>query len=1065
MDRLKQLQKERDVLVEQEEALQIAVDTAQERLKQLKSDAEDIEKAKEEATDAASELQEQEEEVARLDAEAQAAATQAVNSRTTAQTLAAAFRSVLDQLIAGLSPDLPIALLPVRIETRFMQGELRIRMYPDDIHQDTHELGLTAEEVRWGKHFWMETWRAGRAMPENSTTYSQRRTQELAAWQKLATRFGPARAAYIAQVLTPLNSGNRPTRPTDTGPLTVEPEFDLTLPQRRASWTRAAQARGLPDRWLAIAYGTGASGKIRKTGWGDLIPSSLSTGPTPTSASIYASGSTPTIPVDPEIRWMVDFDEAEKVGMGIRIALTPDEARNGFDRLLVLGLKGTLSAEAGAHELRDLLEAHRFTWGCAFVPQGTPTNNTETNRSGYSRADVGFQTSFTLERESLEMPVSGDSDGATMARALGLSVTDLARLRYADGHDQRDAADFNRVLWPVTLGYFLEQFLNDIPIGYDRQQWREYFVQFVRARGPLPALRIGKQPYGVLPVTSLDRWISGRSDLVDLLRHMRGVWRSGLTRIAYAGRDQSSMGSDLVEVLGQEAISSSYTWRWARGPRFFDLYWHLPGQQIDDVTLATAADTLRTLVDNALQHMGLSSGQFTRLSRMTFAGISFDWQGHLVEIGEVSETQTLTHNYIHNLVDLGCTLDDIHDETDRVFPINQPKPLLYRLLRHATLLAYAEQALIAWPLGPRTSIDAPWFEPELVDMEFDWTGEFDPSKTPTFWRVLQDVPAGQTVSRGTSLRNLGQRAKDPLRSFLFSLNRLSTLSTAALERLLGETLDLSSHRLDAWITSLATYRLSALRGQKPEGIQLGGYGWVEDLRPRITPSLSDGYIHAPSIAQAATAAVLRSGYMAHQSDPVGARLEIDLSSRRVRLALGLIDGVRQGQPLGALLGYRFERMLHDTNRQLNRIIVPLRQLAPLAGSQLIKDGAETIEAVAANNVVDGLKLLEDFQQGNIPFAQFNLTQDERTAVDAALNAIQDAVDAIGDLALAEGVHQAVHGNYLRGGATLDAISRGEAPGEIQVINTPQSGVAFTQRLIALFPASPSGRSTWNRNRA
>src|SRR5256885_5222495 len=36
---------------------------------------------------------------------------------------------------------------------------------------------------------------------------------------------------------------------------------------------------------------------------------------------------------------------------------------------------------------------------------------------------------------------------------------------------------------------------------------------------------------------------------------------------------------------------------------------------------------------------------------------------------------------------------------------------------------------------------------------------------------------------------------------------------------------------------------------------------------------------------------------------------IDLSSGRVRVALSILDGVRAGQQLGALLGYRFERSL------------------------------------------------------------------------------------------------------------------------------------------------------------
>ena len=35
---------------------------------------------------------------------------------------------------------------------------------------------------------------------------------------------------------------------------------------------------------------------------------------------------------------------------------------------------------------------------------------------------------------------------------------------------------------------------------------REHFIAHVRSGGPFPPLRCGRQPYGVLPVTSLDLW-------------------------------------------------------------------------------------------------------------------------------------------------------------------------------------------------------------------------------------------------------------------------------------------------------------------------------------------------------------------------------------------------------------------------------------------------------------------------------------------------------------------------------------------------------------------------------
>ena len=34
---------------------------------------------------------------------------------------------------------------------------------------------------------------------------------------------------------------------------------------------------------------------------------------------------------------------------------------------------------------------------------------------------------------------------------------------------------------------------------------REWFVDFVRADGPLPTLRVGRHPYGLLPVAAFER--------------------------------------------------------------------------------------------------------------------------------------------------------------------------------------------------------------------------------------------------------------------------------------------------------------------------------------------------------------------------------------------------------------------------------------------------------------------------------------------------------------------------------------------------------------------------------
>src|SRR5947209_15977162 len=85
------------------------------------------------------------------------------------------------QLSSG--PARPVVLFPVRLETRFFpqadgSSELRVRVYPDQVHIDSHEPGLTRDEITWGQHFWEQTWRAGNE--------EERRK---AAWRQLADRF------------------------------------------------------------------------------------------------------------------------------------------------------------------------------------------------------------------------------------------------------------------------------------------------------------------------------------------------------------------------------------------------------------------------------------------------------------------------------------------------------------------------------------------------------------------------------------------------------------------------------------------------------------------------------------------------------------------------------------------------------------------------------------------------------------------------------------------------------------------------------------------------------------
>ena len=109
-------------------------------------------------------------------AEAQRALASAIEAQTGAHAELAAARDALETLkrqlldeelaaLKAIPAETPIVLLPVRLETRYQASpdgtDLLIRIYPDDIHVDTHEPELTEEEAQWGRSYWEEAWRGG----------------------------------------------------------------------------------------------------------------------------------------------------------------------------------------------------------------------------------------------------------------------------------------------------------------------------------------------------------------------------------------------------------------------------------------------------------------------------------------------------------------------------------------------------------------------------------------------------------------------------------------------------------------------------------------------------------------------------------------------------------------------------------------------------------------------------------------------------------------------------------------------------------------------------------------
>jgi hypothetical protein len=330
----------------------------------------------------------------------------------------------------------------------------------------------------------------------------------------------------------------------------LDPARSQAVTRRDDTWTRAPYTQALPDRWVAIGY---RGDKAHITAWGKPIPETVAVGPAPRGTTLIEDNGLP--PIDEGMRWVTDFDAAEAVGMGLRIPLSDEDAQAGFDRVVVLGTKASWDAATTATRLAQLLEAHHYTGSLAFIGQNVPTNNSADASSGYR--STGITAAETLEIELGAPLVQPGSDGEVTAKALGLPTSIFAHVQGAGGAEQRHAASMNAALLALCDSALLRQLSEKTGAEF----LRAHFAQFMRAGGPLPALRIDTQPYGLLPVAALDRWMSKTA--ADAESALAAWWQTQRqTRRQFAPRALHTLTeNNPVVMLAQEATSCRYTLR------------------------------------------------------------------------------------------------------------------------------------------------------------------------------------------------------------------------------------------------------------------------------------------------------------------------------------------------------------------------------------------------------------------------------------------------------------------------------------------------------------------------
>ncbi len=975
------------------------------------------------------------------------------------------------------------------------------------------ENALTPAEEAAAAAFWRDAWLA-----------DGDQTQFSAAQAALEAALGSARAGEIIEGFEPLNFSS----PLAKGVAKTEVNLSVALlvfapiDTKQSAWSHAPKLKILPDRFVFIGYQGSGAPVVRL---GNPVPSTLIVGPDPSAPKEEqlqhdAAGN---LVVPEEMKWISDFDRAVDSGMGFRIDLDPVQAERGFDRVLVVGLRLSADEQAAKTELETLFHHHAFgRTGLAVVPQGTPTNNTEALGSGFGRLDDPDE-SFTDRKGPAFAPDSNwldKRDGQWVAEYLGIDPTLFANVHEGGAADQSTARAMNAALWPATLGYWMETMMSPVFTRSGIEQTRAFFTHYVLAGGAIPAIRIGSQPYGILPATKLSRmqWLDQRfgddrppfvighrrdDPMLPYLRRLYSVlmaidadWRKSITDLSFVG-GSGDPHAILLDIVGLHPGSVEWSQRYAENLQtlFNRLNLLGLGGLIEKIVLAFQ----RLAAETTLLALGGGSNRPMILDKV-FSGRHYELRGGVVDDRPLSETEAIRAytvaggNYVQWLIDAA------NDSLDALYQQNgfqddkPPGALLYLFLRHALQLGYHDVSvrlfenagLYTAEAAVRARIDDPFLH--IRD-----NSQVSESRYQPLYSIAPAITGSQTqfVHQFIAAQRATLAIASYLREQVAALERLKSQPTARLERAFADHVDCCSYRIDAWLLGIVNYQLGLMRNihdrqQSPvrQGVYLGAYAWLEPLRPErkelstvalrdpglvqdfgnpgepplMRDSTNQGYVHAPSLNHAVAAAVLRNGFISNASPENRKTMAVNLTSERVRTALSMLEGIRAGQGLADLLGYQFERGLHDrhTVAEVDKFIYKLRKAFPLRADRLSSTKSEEgvpIQSIEARNVIDGLSLAEHIKRtGNktYPFGKEGLPapdhQAEADAINAEADRLLEAHDAVADLALSEGVYQAVLGNYDRVASTYDAYARGNFPPEPDVVRTPLNGIGITHRV-------------------
>lgn len=977
----------------------------------------------------------------------------------------------------NLDTNVPILLLPLKIETRYVSDELWIRVFPDEVFLQTHDPLLDPEEKKDALHF---------------KTLSALEDQKKA-WHKLVSKYGAYRAAWIVQI--------SPTELASQGK--ALPEEDKTHYFRR-----------LPDRLYFYIY----------TKDGNKLKLYKKAGHVPKGEIIPREG-LPALGDDDE--WINNFEEAVKKGMGIKIKPFTEPK---VERIIVTGFR---EGENHAEEVSALFKGHQYSKGFSFVEYGTPTNNFEGERSPHSISDrFEMEKSFEYSVNSPSLNGRRNAAGYRFAQALGLDENAFKNTKNAANEESSLAANFQKASWFAMGGQTLDLLLGDqISNKIRRELWFHYY-KYVKAKGPLPSVKIGKQPYGVLPVMSLHDDKLRTNPLEPIFAQLYPIFRAlfdkwltmvdnNVPRIDTYDFEKDPY-EEILKVLSMQEYSVAYQ---VRARRYDRISSRIPGWLQNKKNIPTPLPTLplgqlydllqgRPEVAHMIDSINVNDQKLNFLKeyipdkeRLRYAPVLAFKDKIEGKVGAYAlSEETVNDPEAEAKINLRLTQDSFAALQEVVHQIKKPvgsgsAPRTEILNYGAEQLSlFVDLFLRGYAGAARLHYQIVYFQPSNAQLQqfksfrvkspggklndgvilTDGTKELKiespiEMKYPFPGKIVEwfvdentEVKAGQKLFLVKDKNRLEFFNNDFAKLGQAIIDEIATLSEedkkAAQKEAIREAIDLNSYRLDAWITSLAARRLDYVRTDLSffavkNKIHLGAYGWLENLqknastvdRGTLTDTLTrsdGGIIHCPSPAQALAATVFKNSFLTHQNEEGRSApnpFTLNLFSDRIQKSGRFMEGVRQGQSVEALLGYRLERYLHE--KKMHEEIYTLRRAFPLEVNIVNRGNDDTDVGFKQLSVVDGLKIMEAYKNNGLPAS---ITGTNLTKLKDGIAQLEDVFDGSLDSLFYEAGYQLLQGGLDRSAAAMDAAMGKIDPPEIESLKTRIPGTGMNHKLALVF---------------